>query len=165
MSRVITFSTKYPGHHPRKGEHTEFVQKLRGSFKLLGKMCYPLDYAEHTDEPKHHTIRRGFRREVGQKFNPRFWSGIPYKTSQIGICSDIEIKKIWNVEINIYPNQFWVDYEVKIEGRTLTHDEIIELAKNDGLTEHDFINWFRVWKRKPSRFIGQIICWNENINY
>lgn len=39
---------------------------------------------------------------------------------------------------------------------------VIAAWGNDGLTEQELYWWFKELK-KP--FIGQIICWNENIEY
>ena len=42
-------------------------------------------------------------------------------------------------------------------------DEFTKLATNDGLTELDLAYWFTL--KHAERGVGQIICWNENINY
>jgi len=42
-----------------------------------------------------------------------------------------------------------------------------EIAKNDGLSSEDLYWWFSRSPdfKKKDGFDGQIICWNENINY
>jgi len=166
MSKVITFSRVYPAYHPRKGQQTDFVGKIWEGIYLQ----YPEWLGDHYEElkplysyiglhgilpPKHHIIRAGHRWKVGDKFSPRVWSGKPYQSKQIIIAPDIEVKKVW-------------DFEVYFE-KTLQQKQVLklksgkanipEIATNDGLNLIDFLHWFN----KP--FTGQIICWNENINY
>lgn len=173
MSRVMIISRFFPSYHPRKGEPTYFVEKIWKGFmdetmglpkpfhnyvdnytKLLNAIK-PIDLmAKYWEvEPKYHTIRAGNRWKVGDKFSPRVWSGKPYASKQITIAPDIEIKKIFEFECKadgtFYINNKWID---------VTSSDIPE---NDGLSSDNFLNWFP--ENKP--FSGQIICWNENINY
>lgn len=170
MARVITFSTKFPGNHPRKGEPTHFVQKI------LHSLVYP-NYKPVTEignPPKFHTIRKGNRWQEGEWFSPRIWgndinpktgrSG-PYHSKQITIADDIQIKKIWEITIK------WDDevdeIDICIDGRwfcQMGSEESMRIAKNDGLNIDDFKNWFNP-KNKPIYFVGQIICWNDTIKY
>jgi hypothetical protein len=163
MSRVITFSRVFPSYHPRKGEDTNFIRGLIISLK--GKEVAALNFGFDPEKyiPKHHTIRQGNRWKVGDKFSPRVWSGKPYYSKQITIAPDIEIKKVWDIEICD-----WCAMPSFIEGAPpkfltingkICHDLEL-LAKNDGLSLIDLLYWFD----KPF-FKGQIICWNEKINY
>jgi len=165
MSRVIIFSTVFPSYHQRKGEPTYFVEQLLNSLGnvkdrndlLPGVADIVNDFflldGEHK---KYHTIRAGHRWKVGDWFSPRVWSGKPYKSKQIIIAPDLQIKKIWDFKIKLMHDIFFEFL--------LNSDEyynIDEIAKNDGLTERDFKDWFQY----PKPFDGQIICWNENIDY
>ena len=174
MSKVITFSRYFPATHPKKGQPTFFVEKIFNSLDLpdykimtlhdlygdeinptedefMSGSCNPL--FDH--KPKYHTVRAGSRWKVGDKFSPRVWSGKPYQSKQIIIAPDIEIKKIWNIDIMHAHSWF----SVMINGK---ENHWHELAKNDGLSSVDFMDWF---KKSNNIFIGQIICWNENIKY
>ncbi len=166
MSKVITFSRTFPAYHPRKGEPTRFVEKMHKSLdnglrdgcklsvdlQLMGVFNFAV-YSQC--EPKHHTIRAGNRWKVGDIFSPRVWSGKPYQSKQIIIGPDIEIKKAIPIGLRIRG-----DFkEFYCNDCDLTGTCIIHLAANDGLSTKDFFSWFN----KP--FEGQIICWNENINY
>lgn len=157
----MTFSRYFPAYHPRKGEPTYFVEGIWESIRNNQNIDSPqYHYMKFESDimrwkqyqPKHHTIRAGNRWKVGDKFSPRVWSGKPYNSKQIIIAPDIEIKKVWNFEIK--------DSEVNING-FLYNGKTKDLIKNDGLEEMDFWNWFQF----PKPFSGQIICWNENINY
>lgn len=180
MSRVLTFSTVFPSYHPKKGEPTFFVDKI---WNGLDRDVYDLfPYSEgyfalnkwdskEADEraklsPKHHTIRAGKRWKVGDKFSPRIWSSKPYASNQIIIADDIEVKKVFDFEMK--PKLWFDECEYYINCKRYGGDELVEVAKNDGLDIIDFACWFSggkaaYSKRKP--FIGQIICWSETIQY
>lgn len=166
--KVITFSRFFPAKHPRKSEETEFVWKIwKGLFDEPDDALYSHEvagmwsaYREVYDsiKAKHHTIRAGNRWEVGDFFSPRVWSGLPYRSKQIEFAPPVEIKKIWNV--NIGGERF--NKCVSVVHENSKYETLIPLsdvAKNDGLTNDDFISWF------PNNFSGQIICWNDKINY
>jgi hypothetical protein len=108
------------------------------------------------DDKKHHTIRAGHRWKVGDLFSPRVWSGKPYNSKQIVIANDIQIKKIFDFELT-FDDLFFINDN--LYAYSSSHDALEALAKNDGLSQVDLLNWFN----KP--FKGQIICWNENIEY
>jgi hypothetical protein len=159
MSKVLTFSRTFPSYHPRKGEPTYFVEKIWNSIcwdEGVQREEFPIPYHlgidfRNTDDKKHHTIRAGHRFKAGDWFSPRVWSGKPYNSKQIIIAPDIQVKKTWD---------FYKDeYKWLIPGDTTLN----EIAENDGLSIVDFMDWFYIGKGKS--FDGQIICWNENINY
>jgi len=159
MSRVLTFSRNFPAYHPKKGQQTFFVEKITKNLHKQGLKPWDIpDEIFNTEmynivEGKGHTIRAGHRWKAGDKFSPRVWSGKPYQSKQIIIAPDIEVKKVWNFECKsdglFYINGKWVD---------VTSSDI---PKNDGLSDDDFLSWFPV--NKP--LDGQIICWDETIEY
>jgi len=166
MSKVLTFSRTFPAYHPKKGQPTHFVEKIWKSLYING-ICPdwlndPINnYMEAgIEEPylgyynvvkKVHTIRTGNRWKIGDKFSPRVWTGKPYQSKQIIIAPDIEIKRLWDFEFAA-PGYF-------INGMHVSAKDIIRLAENDGLHVNDLFSWFN----KPT--IGQVICWDESINY
>lgn len=167
MSRVITFSRQFPATHPKKGQATYFIEKLHRSLDIgvSEKTLVSKEMGEYFNfavfsscEPKHHTIRGGNRWKVGDKFSPRVWSGKPYASKQIIIAPDIEIKKIWTFEMDA-SGYYWID---GMKGNF----EIEDVAKNDGLSKPNFDAWFAIHpKAKNQTFAGQILCWNESIEY
>lgn len=185
MSKVITFSRVFPSYHPRKGEPTYFVEKI---WEAIGMPSFGvgnpwgegwhdtpltdeyLRYIRGNDDidnkPKHHTIRAGHRWKIGDKFSPRVWSGKPYASKQITFAPDIEIKKVWNFDVDengvcSLNGKYILEYE---DGSM--NDMEKQIASNDGLTDIDFFHWliYPIYKSGEA-FTGQIICWNENINY
>jgi hypothetical protein len=163
MAKVLTFSRVFPAYHPRKGEPTYFIEKV---VKSLGidALC-PVNPANLINcSPKHHTIRAGKRFKAGDYFSPRYWTGSPYNYKRDGskcpaFAPDTLVVKTFDFEIK--NNSFYIngrEYDGEIEG----HHELLEkIATNDGLSKEDLLLWFKF----PKPFSGQIICWNENINY
>lgn len=162
MTKVITFSRTFPSYHPKAGHPTNF------KYKILRSLGIDLMIDPETNgsislenfEPKHHTIRAGRRWNVGDKFSPRMWSGAPYKSKQIIIAPDIEVKKVWTFDID--RGLFCINgigTYLKCDGKESIE---MQVAKNDGLELGDLLNWFKY----PKEIINhQIICWNENVFY
>ncbi len=186
MSKVITFSRFFPATHPRKGEPTYFVEKMWASLglKFNEKEQYPIypalngfdirsvnsrevyyktcDMVHHSFKhrnqiPKHHTIRAGRGRKVGDIFSPRVWSEKPYSSKQIIFAPDIEIKQIYDINIDLHGIMYINSYKWN-----RPYDEI---ATNDGLSNQEFIDWIIKPAVKNKGFDGQIICWNDKIQY
>ncbi|HUM52277.1 MAG TPA: hypothetical protein PK431_10695 [Chitinophagales bacterium] len=178
MSRVITFSRVFPSYHPRKGEETFFVEKiLNGIAPKMHSGVVDLNLLSDevksiindfvllcsSDDIKGHTIRAGNRWKVGDWFSPRVWSGAPYKSKQIIIAPDIQIKKIWDIEIELGDRFQIMKPKDNQEWYLISNGDV---AKNDGLEYDDFVNWFNAKPKKQYDMLkAQIICWNENINY
>lgn len=169
MAKVLTFSRVFPAYHPKHGQHTYFVEKFLSSLNFA-----PVDFSEQLSNivdvfgyfngeyaPKNHTIRAGYRFKTGDYFSPRVWSGKPYNSKQIVLCLDVEVKKVWDFEITdrgyvyVSGNRIWTDLNTPLI------DDVKKIANNDGLSSEDLLSWFKY----PKPFKGQIICWNENINY
>ena len=177
--RVMTFSTTFPSYHPRKGQLTCFVEKI-----WLGLYQLDIDFMDSDgwkndtvgqdyndiiwiskNLPKWHTIRKGHRWKAGDWFQPVIWgddinpksgrSG-PYQSKQIKIGPPIEVKKVWDIDITD-------DGFISINGALFADRSLLrELAQNDGLVLDDFAAWF---KYPGTWFDGQIICWNDKIEY
>lgn len=170
MAKVITFSRFFPAYHPKKGQPTFFVEKLWNSLHRQQKNIFTNYYSIIEQNPgnekaaelfwdsiimnydnignKHHTIRKGHRWKAGDLFSPRVWSGKPYKSPMIKIAPDVMITKVYYVNI--------FDYNLFVNGNLF---DFKTLANNDGLKQEDLEQWF------GQNFEGQIICWNEAINY
>lgn len=105
------------------------------------------------DGRKKHTIRAGHRWKVGDTFSPRHWMGKPYASKQSQFSEPITIKKIWDFDIDPLTGNYLLN------GRELRYHEVKAVAENDGLECSDFECWF------PKEFRGQIICWDETVEY
>lgn len=163
----------FPEAHPRKGEQTFFIEKIWRSLQVDGKPTvemekYIVAYCQYlnatkqlTDEyikgteninPKPHTIRSANKVKVGDFIQFFCWSGKPYRSRWIRPLPPIEVKKVW-------------DFEIKYHGFYLNEEpcglRMDIISANDGLNHKDLCDWFEY----PKPFAGQIICWNENIDY
>ena len=103
MSKIMTFSRTFPAYHPKAGQPTYFVEKILRGIHTLDDHVKPIINFDvcSTCAPKHHTIRAGNRWKVGDKFSPRVWSGKPYCSPMITIAPDIEVKKVYPIEMYI----------------------------------------------------------------
>lgn len=152
--RVIVFSKLFPKYHPKAGKPTFFLQKILHSlvtpdYRPVGELGWP---------PKFHTIREGERWKVGDMFSARYWSDKPYRSKQEEFAR-LEIKKEWKVRIETGGG--WMD--IFINGENGSN---LEISKNDGLDVEDFFDWFHKGKSEETEiFEGQIICWNDKIEY
>jgi len=104
-------------------------------------------------EPKSHTIRKGHRFKAGEWFAPKVWTDKPYRSKTYQFAPAIEIKKVFDFEI--------INKDIFIDGHLIGPEQLSIVAKNDGLSVTDFLDWFQY----PKPFEGQIICWNSEINY
>ncbi len=178
MARVMTFSTKFPKGHPKEGQPTFFVEKIINSLDIYDhkKMTLMDHYSDEINETedefmsgscnpvfphgcKYHTIRSGSRWKPGMIFSPRVWSGKPYNTPQIQFAPDMEVKKVWDIQIEGYV--IYVNKE--LFSLSETSENAFKLANNDGLDIVNFWSWFPY---KPGKiFKGQIIAWDSKIEY
>lgn len=156
------FSRVFPVYHTKKGEPTFFVEKILKSInssKIQSKLIVQDALSIFNSEnylgcnPKNHTIRSGNRFKKGDFFSPRVWSDKPYKSKQIILFEDVEVLKVWNIEID--ENKCFY-----IEGKLLSVGYEKILASNDGLSIEDLESWF---SKLP--FSGQIICWSDSVLY
>ena len=165
---VITFSRYYPAYHAKAGQPTHFVEKIWKYLYDLPGMSWDVGQYQqahdnhfgpdqvisvHQFAPKLHTIRGGNRWKAGDTFSPRVWSGRPYASKQIEFAPPIEIKKVWEFRTN---GSYFV-----IDGKRVWPEKLNNIVHNDGLTVDDFLLWFR-W---PAAFHGQIICWDQKLEY
>lgn len=165
MPKVIIFSTTYPAYHPLAGSPTYFVDQFLNSLNRWTQADNKIEinadlisniYFGNTLHCKHHTIRHGQRFKVGEFFSPCIWSGKPYFSKQITICSPVRIEQIYNIE---YDGTVFY-----IEGILCQYPTFIRLFSNDGfLPQLNPVKAFKDWFTAP--FKGQIICWNKDINY
>lgn len=147
--RVMTFSTKFPSYHPRKGKPTCFVEKI-----WLGLHQLDIDFMDSDgwkndsvgrdyndiiwiskNLPKWHTIRKGHRWKAGDWFQPVIWDNDinpksgrsrPYHSKQIKFAPPIEAKNVWDFKIDDFGNLYINDLNV------LGTHKIHQLAQNDG---------------------------------
>jgi len=163
MSKVMTFARQFPAKHPRAGQPTYFVEKIWACLAdMLPDFSIPDvdgDFHEYYNAtPKNHTIRAGSCWKVGGKFSPRSWSGLPYRSQQIIIAPDIEIKRVVDIQLLHDGNDMLMKLNGKRPSIRETEPTFRALAINDGLSIEDFKDWFSL----STPFSGQIIIWNDS---
>ncbi len=178
MIRELTFMRTYPAFHPKKFEPTYFVEKVLKSLKSQQikishyKKKLSLSFLEsmcHLDQfdPKNTSIRNGKHYKVGDIIKPMVWAGKPYHKTPEGLwkiqfAPEIELKKVWDFEIQTKPQEDLSGFaDILLEGKKITSEKLSEIALNDGVDYGDLLSWFKY----PKAFSGQIICWNNNIEY
>jgi hypothetical protein len=155
--------------HPRAGEPTYFVEKF-----LLSRMSMGMPISElkkydslvspeaKAELPKHHTVRMGRHFKPVDEITLGVWSGKPYRSKLIMFWSGpiravdivIQVRLYNSIKVcKVIPRGMW---------NTLDSINKVELAKNDGLTLEDFINWFKL---PFGDHDAQILIWNPEINY
>ena len=141
---VLTVSIVFPATHKRKGEETQFPEKI------LAYLNPSEDVLFGWSNFKIHTIRSNYelwktRIEQVQKgeaiLSIRYWSGKPYNSKQVEICqldkdSGIGVQKLaWTID-NSADNRPILFDSCKII-------DLNELSRNDGLSLVDFKEWFK----------------------
>lgn len=174
--KYIMCSRTFPKGHPKAGSPTFFVEQIlnailpRGISGIVNRddispaiLPYLNDFVLLDGEQrKHHTIRAGSRFKPGDMVSLRVWSDKPRRSKQIEFAQ-VEVKKVW--EIAISDGNYSID-TIQIGSFIPGNTELVELANNDGLTDEDFWSWFNIHPKKQGDvFRGQIICWDDSINY
>lgn len=115
---VLTISRTFPAYHPRRGEETGFVEKIKAGEKL-------------------HTIRgnlalwqnRIAEVQAGKAvLSLRYWEGKPRKSKQIEFARLTAENGVGVQEITL--------------NKDLLKDHYNGLARRDGLNPIDFAEWF-----------------------
>jgi hypothetical protein len=162
------FATSFPKNHPRENQMTHFIVSIlksqgfsltrimeltNGFLKGLRWYIFSIGKDSYADSlTKKHTIRRGQRWKEGDVFEPRIWEGKPYRSKQIGFLPELKVHRVYHFERDMMGIFF-------LEGQAIEKDIVTEIAHNDGLEWADFVDWF------PLGFIGQIIIWDEHLDY
>jgi hypothetical protein len=150
---ILIVSAYFPKYHPKYGQNTDFEQKI-----VTGD--------------KRHTIRGNYQywapriKEVAEGkaiLIIRRWSGIPYKSKQIDIVRITKDNCPGVQQISMHkPNPeeiYW-----NIDDRK-TKEQLIDVAKNDGLILEDFRRWFFPDVTKRDVFFEGIIIHFTKFRY
>lgn len=125
-----------------------------------------LDAAKFIDgAQKGHTCRAGHHWQVGDKFNPKFWSLQPYRSPQMYMGPAIEVVAVWDFFVEA-TGVAYLNGEHIVTYDCNGNIDIDDVAHNDGLSSTDFIDWIiEPCINKGKEFDGQIICWDDTIEY
>ncbi len=155
---VITLSKRFQKEHSRSGEPTQFAQKLNNQLNT------PDDYP--ATGKKKHTIRANFDRwkhNIDKINNGSFhlsirqWIDVPYKSKQEEL---FKLSKVGYQSVSISYDPETDIIEVDIDEKPYTGD-IEAIAQNDGLSLHDFKEWFFAKAKSKQIFNGVIIHFTD----
>jgi hypothetical protein len=174
--------------HPRKGEPTQFVEKI---FSCM--------FNEHTSfnptfvfdigntkqfMPKHHTFRGYGKHKAGDVVQLFYWDGKPYRSKQV-VFAHVELKQVlkWNLdfgdkytpmtlEISKVGSSDPLDsdvYEIYDEDTPNVDftEQFKHIALNDGFSNpQDLLDWLCTDKTKKAgeTIGGHLLIWG-NVNY
>jgi hypothetical protein len=129
---ILGFKTQFAN-----GEPTNFEQKILEGSKI-------------------HTLREGDRWSKGNFIHMA--TGVRTKEyKQFNTCREDLQKCVDTQPVHIT----WVEgkIDVFVNGRYLTRQEVRQFIKNDGLREHEFLDWF--FPYAEDMWQGQIIHWTD----
>lgn len=136
---VLTFSKVFPAHHVKKGQDTNFVNKILENQKTT-------------------TIRSNYYRwrKICQEVNAgkailslRYWTDKPYRSKQkeFAICDKIEVLKVF------ITNDDFNGFEISVDHKYCDTVEFNKIVETEGFNSSlDFADWF-----KDEEFSGALI--------
>ncbi|MCD8206510.1 MAG: hypothetical protein LUD72_01080 [Bacteroidales bacterium] len=144
---VLTLSRTFPKGHPREGEETDFADRVRRGLHYAEHPCYdsPLPSKIHTIRANYELWKKRIDEVNAGKavLSVRQWLGAPRRSKQREIFrfdrdSGIGVERL---EIIQFGPLFGLSI-TDAEGRHVT-GELETLVENDGLSEEDWMDWFR----------------------
>lgn len=143
---VLTLSQYYQKGHPKEGQPTEFVEKLKAGVKL------------HTIRSNYELwARRAEQINAGKmELSIRVWSGKPYRSQQVEVA---RLTKLGVQRVTILPMGAEHEPAVKIDECRFIDNGAALLSKNDGLSYWDWHSWFL--KGNPFGFEGVILHFTD----
>ncbi len=157
---VLILSKTFPTGHLNAGQETKFKQRLNMGICYVQTSCKtcPLCLTCSTTEtveinPKIHTIRANYPlwekrikavQEGKAVLSIRQWMGKPYHSKQEEIIRLTAANGIGIQKLTTYNHQDGLNPSVLVED-TFLSTPLRELAKNDGLSFWDFMDWYEMY--------------------
>lgn len=131
---VITLSKTFPVTHHRKGEATNFADKVRAAISSADEW-----QKLHTMRGNYDLLKKRFEQiEKGEAcLSVRQWTGKPYCSKQVEIMRLTREDGIGLQRMTVAGNSTL--HPIFVDGTSVKADE---LAYNDGLSSPDWFNWF-----------------------
>lgn len=156
---VLTVSRKFPTTHKRKGEKTNFVEKIEINENLWKgtEITRELSLREF-GSPKYHTVRSNYPlwenrikqvQEGKAILSLRYWSGKPYNSKQqefmrLDKDSGVGVQKlVFGYSGSNLISDINLPIVLKSDEYSFVELEIDTIATNDGLSLEDFKEWFK----------------------
>jgi hypothetical protein len=129
ITYVLTVSRYFPANHKRKGENTGFISSI-----LLNGVEFD---KRHTIRSNYDLWEKRFKKiDAGKAvLSLRYWEGQPYKSKQVEFLKlnkdcGIGLQKLEATLLGWFIDDIECDFTIK------------DFAKNDGLSQDDFKEWF-----------------------
>lgn len=130
---VLTVSQKFPKYHQLAGDQTDFENSIFNGLYGVG-----IDKKIHTMRQNYDLWAKRFKKiNKGEaQLSLRKWSGKPYASKQEVITNltkndGIGLEKLDFTLLGWFVNDIDSDYDIK------------DFARNDGLSQGDWYNWFK----------------------
>jgi hypothetical protein len=171
VKKEITFSRVFPEKN-REGGATLFVEKILNGLgvkyqsesyfqqlltlneQALSRHALTVSDLERfwtslqsTADVKLHTIRRLHRFQVGDVLTPSVYLGAPNQSPTIIFGEDVEVMFCPNLQLD-------EALQWHLHHRRLGEQELLTLAKNDGVSLQELSLWFNA----PTQ--AQLVCWS-----
>ena len=148
---VLLLSVNYMVWHSKAGKPTGFAAAFKAGIKLhtmRGNYAYWARKAELINSGK-------------MELSIRQWEGKPYNSSQY------EIARLQHLHVQRYEGYWYKEQREKGELPTFLidgklHEDVAQLAKNDGLSLEDWLEWFF---KKTEKVEGVILHFTEDFKY
>jgi hypothetical protein len=175
----MPLSRIFPATHPRRGEETEFAEKIYNALEFQEKGY--ISFATKDIDKKLHTCRQNYslwKKRIDEVAEGKAvlvvyeWTGEPYRTPTNNLFvfgnnkATAFIDTLKNDEryidtIFVFDSGIGVQlldcdkpFAWEIDGLPLTYQlEMIQLANNDGLSDEDFDKWFDIEKATGQKAI------------
>ena len=142
---ILTLCKSFPVTHSKAGEATDFEKKLKDKSKI------------HTIRYNAKNVWNGWYKDIvsGKKYlSIREWTGRPYNSEQKEIA---QLPKIGLQHVTMTYSSEDAYPEIWIDNKKVS---IHEVAKNDGLSVEDFVEWF-FGNNKENVFEGVVINFTD----
>lgn len=152
--RDIKFSRQYPAYHAFAGTETNFIEKILSnpSIEAIPSECFESEFYNlkcRDFKPKKTTVRAGNRWKKGDWFQPKAWTGKPYRSKPVAFCIPLQV-------LEVEPYQIDARGIHHLSHQILGGKELTEISVLDGFEYlADFNAWFNL--KRGETFKGQRI--------
>lgn len=164
---VLVVSWRFPMTHSKRGKLTHFAEKITNTVNNSEQTKSHRGNAT-IKKRKIHTIRLNYDRwkhnidkikKGGYQLSVREWENAPYRSKQRRVL-DTENVDYQRITMSFDPEE---GVRAVIDGKRMTDIDL--LAKNDGLTKKEFIEWFFGENPTEKKLITGIIIHFTDFKY
>lgn len=145
---VIIVSRQFQTKHPRKGQPTDFADKIRNAIAVMNKRKQ-LSNNEPPTALKLHTLRGDLQKwtkyfeliNAGTHYlSIRVWAGRPRQSAQVEVLRLTKDNMIGLQRLDFVFDKTGKSFTVMVDRKVIPVDK---LANNDGLSLNDWLAWMK----------------------